>query len=444
MNLSRLRSVTAQLLTLLVILCAIAPAAAASADPTAAVGKEAFARGDFAAAYRIFTALLASDPGDAESDFLLGRSAYETGDFETAIFAFERVLMVHPESDRARLELARVHFAIGDFEAARSGFEAVLASNPPAAVRQNIQVFLTRIDRATRRHTLGGMFSLALSFDDNVYASPADERINTLIGEVTLTGATARPRRDRIRQPTLLLNHTYRSRPRAMAWQTTAVTQHAFYQREDTLDYSLVGLSSGPLWQTSSLQLSLPASFNYLSLDSRRYLTTAGVGADLTWLANAQLSLGVSLQGNRLNYANDDRDAWQYRFELRPVGTWSNYRVSVGLGLEVNDARADWAGYLRYIGSVGYERKLFWGLTGTCGYRLKRTHYDEREALFSRTRKDTLNEFSFGLSRPVWQSADGRSRIVAQVQHVYTEAKANIDLYEYDKNLTTLALSLRF
>jgi len=441
MKLSKIRSVTVLLLTLLVLFIAVSSASAAT---TFSKGKEAFDRGDFPVAYRIFTDLLASNPGDAEADFLLGRSAYEIGDFETAIFAFERVLMSHPESDRARLELARVHFAVGDFEAARKGFEVVLANNPPAAVQQNIQVFLTRIDRATRRHTFGGMFSLAFSLDDNVYASPADERINTLLGQVTLTGATAKPLRDHIWQPTLLLNHTYRSRPKAMAWQTTAVTQHAFYEREQELDYNLVGLSSGPLWQSSSLQLSLPVSFNYLSLDSRRYLTTAGIGAELIWLAGSKVNLGVNLQASRLNYANDDRDAWQYRFELRPVGTWGSNRFSAGLGLELNDAREDWAGYLRYIVSVGYERPLFWGITGSCGYRLKRTGYDGKEPLFDRTRKDTLHEFSAGLTRPLWQATDGRSRVLAQLQHVYTDAEANVDLYDYEKNLTTLALSLSF
>ncbi|OHB32841.1 MAG: hypothetical protein A2X84_04230 [Desulfuromonadaceae bacterium GWC2_58_13] len=420
------------------------PVVAAPDDGVFARGEGAFARGDFAEAYRIFADLLNSRPGDAEADFMLGRSAYEIGDYEAAIFAFERVLIAHPESDRARLELARVCFATGDFEASRSYFNAVLANDPPRTVRQNIQAFLARIDRATCRHTVGGMFSLALSFDDNVHASPVDEQVQTLLGQVTLTGATANPRKDRIVQPTLLLNHAYRSRPKGVIWQSSAVTHHAIYAEEDDLDLSLVGVSSGPVWQTSSLQFSLPASFNYLTLDSRRYLSTSGLGAELIWLAKPRLSLGFSLQGSRLNYADEARDAWQYRFELRPVGVWDDNRLSGGLGLELNDARQDRTGYQRLFASIGYERPLFLGLTGSCGYRIKRTRYEDEEPMFGRVRRDTLHEISLGLSRPVWQSADGRSRVVAQLQHVITDANANIDLYEYDKNVTTLAFSLRF
>jgi tetratricopeptide (TPR) repeat protein len=422
-------------------------AGSVAAEPAGALlagGQTAFARGDYATAYRTFLELLASRPGDPEVDFLLGRSAYEIGDYEAAIFAFERVLIAHPESDRARLELGRTCFAIGDFEASRGYFNAVLANDPPLTVRQNIQAFLVRIERAVQRHTLGGMFSLAASYDDNVYASPVEEQIQTLIGEITLAGPTAKPRSDSILQPTLLLNHGYRPRPQGMFWQTSAVTHHAFYRDEDELDLALVGLSSGPVWQTPSWQLALPVSFNYLTLDSERYLTGSGLGAELTWLAQPQLSLALSLQGSRLNYANDDRDAWQYRAELRPVLVVGDRRLSAGFGVEINDARTDRTGYLRRLAALGYEQRLFWGLTGSLGYRLKWTRYEDEEPMFGRVRRDAIHDFSFSLSRPIWRSASGGRQLLAQLQHVITDAQANIDLYEYDKNVTTLTLSLRF
>ncbi len=407
-------------------------------------GKSAFDKGDFAAAFKVFHLLVQQQPGDPELDFLLGRSAFAIGDFETAIFAFERVLIAQPEADRVRLELGRSYFEIGDLESARSSFNRVLANRPPLSVQQNIERYLQLISKAAQQHNLSGSLTLGISYDNNAHASPVDEQIQTVIGTVTLNGNGATPQQDLISQNSLQLNHLYRSHPKKVGWLSSLRLYNSLYATEENLNLNLFGLSSGPLWQQGKRQTKLQLNFNLLTLDEERYLSIAGLSAEHSWQLSNKLTAAISGQVARLNYAADGRDANQYRLEFKQSWRLSQGRFMVAIGLEENRAKLEEYACLRKLLSLRYERPLPWRLTGSFAVRLQASDYDEQIPLFGRARKDRLRELSLGLSRPLWKKPDGNGQVQAQLLGTLSKTNSNIDLYEYDKQVLSFALSYLF
>lgn len=417
--------------------------AQAGQPPDFQTGKSLFEHGDFNGAFSIFQQLVQQNPGDPELDFLLGRSAFEIGDYETAIFAFERVLIARPEADRVRLELGRSYFELGEFESARTSFREVLEHNPPINVRTNIERYLQLIDKASRQHQFSGMLSLGLSYDDNAYTSPIDDRIKTILDIINLTGNNATPQEDFISQSTLALSHLYRKHPRRPGWLTGLLFYNASYFDNQDLNLNLLGLSTGPIWSLGTWQGRVQGSFNYLTLDNDRYLTTAGLDLEETWRPNATYSLGLLGALTRLNYASDNRDADQYRLLARPAGTWGKNRLSADLGGEWSEARDDQYSYFRYLFRIGYERRLPWQVAMNLGYRLQDTIYTGLAPLFGKKRQDIMRESSLVLSRVFWTRPKGE-QLRALLSYVYTYTTSNIDLYKYDKQVLSFALSYLF
>jgi tetratricopeptide (TPR) repeat protein len=404
----------------------------------------AFAAGDFQSAFNLFQRLVQESPGDPELDFLLARSAFEIGDYETAIFAFERVLIAQPEADRSRLELGRSFFELGEFESARASFQQVLDHHPPANVSANIHRYLQLIDRKTRPHQLSGLLALGLSYDDNIHSSPIDEQIQTLLGNLTLSGSGATPQEDIISQNSLALNHLYRQHPQRPGWLSALLLYNASYFDEGSLNLNLVGFTSGPLWQNEAGQGRLQGTFHYLSLDDERYLTTAGLEFEQSWRVGAACSVGLLGALTRLNYAADERDARQARLVVRPVWSWGGNRLGGDLGGEWSSARDGQYSYRRALLRLGYQRQLPWRLTINLGGRLQVSDYLGEAPLFGKKRHDVLREANLDLSRVLWQEQRGGGQLRAEVSYVLTATASNIDLYEYDKQVLSFALSYLF
>jgi tetratricopeptide (TPR) repeat protein len=437
-------------LCLLVLPCLAASGFAGDVQPEVATllreGKASLSQGDFEGAHELFYRAFELDPGNPEANFLLGRAATEKGDYESALLAFERVLLAEPEaSARVRLEMARCLFHLGSYEESRELFRQVLVADPPAAVRRNIDPYLTAIERATRRHTFGGVFSLGLSRDDNVRAVPADERIRTALGDVILTGAQASPQNDLLATAALSLNHRYRSEDGLRAWRTSFVNYDALYREEDDLDLNFFALTTGPALRIGRAQWELYGLANYLELDYRRYLGSYGLGTTLAFSAGARTTLNLIAQiEEKTFFSQPDRDATNIRCALGPTVRLGANLFDVRIGAETENADADVNSYDRLELSILYERTLPRDFSLFAGYRYQRSDYEQREPLFTDTRLDKVHYASLGLARLLWRSRDQGRSLSAQLSHAYTEAHSSVSLYRYNKNTTAFLLSYGF
>ena len=163
-----------------------APAASASAGPSAAAVSEARAlirAGRFDEALSVLRPLVRGERVDAGALFQYGLAAIgasrkpgipeKTRDalLDEAIGVFHAMLVRRPDLVRVRLELGRAFFLKGEDSLARRHFERVLAGKPPAAVALNVNRFLAQM-RARKRWTM--RVGMALAPDSNVGAASGE------------------------------------------------------------------------------------------------------------------------------------------------------------------------------------------------------------------------------------------------------------------------------
>jgi tetratricopeptide (TPR) repeat protein len=127
------------------------------------------------AAYRLLEPLESQRAGDPEYDYLLGIAALDSGERERAVFALERVLAVNPNHAQARAEIARAYFLLGEKENALREFQNVRATNPPEAVRQTIDRYLSALGVGPTQ--LSGFVEIGFGWDSNVNSATASNQI---------------------------------------------------------------------------------------------------------------------------------------------------------------------------------------------------------------------------------------------------------------------------
>ena len=429
----------------LVLLCPSAGGGVSRQPDSFQQGVIYFDSGNYEDAYDIFLKLFKAVPGDLNINFYLGRAAFEIGNYEMALMAFERILIAQPESARIKLEMARTYYRLGLRENARLYFEEVLASKPPAAVRRNIELFLAELDLAEKRNFFSGQIAVALDWDDNVFVAPANDVIDTVIGDVVLEGNAAGPKEDWILNTTGILNHKYQTPDSQYAWASTGAVYNALYREESELDTIFLALNSGPEVHSNKYVLGLHGLTNFLGIDWERFLRTFGLEVIFGVVFNPSNLLNVSLKyEDKKYYQIDNRDSNNFNLKVESVFLFGANRIAVaGVG-EIEDARDDVYSYKQGGGLINYERLLPYDLMFLGYYEYRYRAFEGDQLLFDEKRRDNLHYAGAGLSKTIWRSSNFRQSLALRVNYRYTKSDSNIELYEYDKNVVSASLAYTF
>lgn len=202
-------------LVLVCLLQSIYPgcAGASEADEEIVAGIQFFKSGKYQQAYDTLLAHVEDVPENQELNFYLGRAAFEIGNYEMAVMAFERILIAKPDENRVKLEIARAFHMMNANEIARRYCKEVLSTNPPEAVKKNIIKFLAFMDKSEQKHFFSGSLCVGVDWNNNVWASPGIGTAKTLIGDIQLTGDSAKKTQDWAYSTMLVMNHTYAFQP---------------------------------------------------------------------------------------------------------------------------------------------------------------------------------------------------------------------------------------
>jgi len=407
-------------------------------------GKALFEKGDFTRAYPHLVDAFKEHPGDVGANFYLGRAAFETGDYESAVMAFERVLMLDPDLERAKLELARSYYRLGVLEMAKMYFQEVLDTGPPEPVQRNIDAFLQRIERARQRHFLSGVVTFGFHWDSNVRVSPESNTVQTSIGSVELD-AESREKQDTLFAVTVALNHRYKAPDSPLAWKTTGLTYHALYDDEHDLDINYYNLTSGPSIENERHLIDFQLVAESLDKEYDHYLQALGLQTNFLKALSQKvyLAAGARLVDKEYDQA-PKRDALNGSLTLGPIFAWGPNRITTRFGFEKESAEAsadfedDEHSYEKLTASIRYDRALPARFGVYAGYRFQHVDYDARYATFDQNRRDQIHECSVGLTRKF------TDRTTMEVGHTYTESRSSIDLYRYDRRVTTVSVTTNF
>jgi len=437
MNTARRNHTTAPMARLALLFCLItafmAPSALAAAPENDAAG-----------AYdRLYAAFLAN-PADPEINFNLGLAAYAKGDYEAALMAFERVLIAEPDSARVKLEMARAFMALGSLADAKALFREVLATNPPPAVRRNINLMLADIAAAEQKDFITGAFSVGLNFDDNIEASPVSDRIKIGLFDVVLTGDTAAPRRDEIISATAVASHIHKITD-TWSWKTTGLNYNSWYMGGAALDINYFGISAGPVWQGDKATADLYLYYNKVNLDYDRYMNISGLGSTSSFFVTPAFMVNAAIRVEKRRYDSlDGKNATNSQAIVSPSYAFGRNRAVLALLAERENADQGYNSYDRFQWKARLERNFPGDVLVYASYSRRESDYDEEDPLFGEKRSDTVEDLAVGCTVTLWNSADRQRRLAVDLSYVHTEADSNFDLYTYRKNVSATLVSYLF
>ena len=171
----------------------------AYADTPVEQGRNLVKSGQYQQAYALLEPLENQQAGDPSYDYVFGIAALETGNVTRAIFALERVLAIEPNNAEARAEIAKAHLRLGEAETAKSEFKHVLDASPPDNVKEAINRYMSRIDKAIgNATTLNAYLEGTLGWDMNVNSATDDGTVSVPVfgGNLFRLSANATERDD--------------------------------------------------------------------------------------------------------------------------------------------------------------------------------------------------------------------------------------------------------
>ncbi|MBT6338931.1 MAG: DUF560 domain-containing protein [Desulfobacula sp.] len=408
-------------------------------------GIEFFKSGQFEQSYEILLEAIEHYPQNIELNFYLGRSAFETKNYEMAIMAFERILIISPHEHRIRLEIARAFQKLGAYNIARKYCNEVLMTNPPDTVRNNIQKFLTYMEKTEKTHFLSGRLIMGVELNNNVWASPSADKIKTIIGDVILTGPSSIKTRDWIYNTNLELNHSYQPFFSNYAWKTNVIAYNAIYNDISALDILYFGGLTGPELILDKNKFGLRFLFNQIDLGDIRYMNSVGFTTKFDHVFNSFFTTGAGLKYEKKKFeAVPQRDSNNLSLTFNMNFYFKNNWFNLGFTAENENATDNEFSYQKYIPGVSISRKLPFGLTGSIYYKTLFSRYDDPATLFNKDRKDQQNFIGASLEKKIWHSLKSNQSVLFHLNYQHTRSYSNIDLYEYNMNLLQLSLIYNF
>jgi tetratricopeptide (TPR) repeat protein len=409
-------------------------------------GIDLFKSGNFQESYDILLLAFDEHPENPELNFYLGRAAYETQNYEMAIMAFERVLITSPLEQRVKLEMARAFHRLGANNTARQYCQEVLATNPPKLVKDNIERFLIYIDKTEQKHFFWGQALVGVDWNSNIWATPLASLIDTIIGDVSLTGLSAVKTSDWVYNTAIDLNHTYRPRYSKFNWKSNANFYGSFYDKYDELNLAYISGYTGPEFIMGKNILGIRFLLNHIELDNAAYQNGIGAGAVFDHNINSYVLTSTSLKYESKDFPttsgmNSNNISLTFDIDIGLKSTW----FGAGLNLEREDANEEEYTYNRLTADVSITRELKFKTKGALVYEYEYSDYDGSSSLFDKNREDQTHSLGGSLEKTIWHSlSKPNQNISLKLNYIHTWAFSNINLYEYEKDLVQMALIYNF
>ncbi len=396
------------------------------------------------AAYRLLQPLEAQRAGDPDFDYLLGISALDSGERERAVFALERVLAVNPNHPQARAEIARAYFALGEKENALREFQSVRAANPPEAVKQTIDRYLSALGAPSTR--MSGFVEFGLGWDSNVNSATASSQIAVpaLGGIVVTLDPSGVKKHDSF---ATLGGGVNMVRGFSSEWALVAgaAVNGKFNAKESDFNTGTVDGNLGLRWSRGKEAVTAGYQGQDFRVDSSDFRRSNGVVAQWqhAYSDNSQVTLFV--QETDLGYPSQAiRDARRSIVGAAFGYGWDTPRKPVVFGSvyggseKEKDASRPDLGHkplgVRLGGqaSLGARAALF-GLISH-----ERRIYDGVDPSFSDTRHDNQLDLRLGVNYTL-----GEGWLLVP-QATYTKNHSNLELNRYDRSVVSLTLRRTF
>src|SRR5271169_579434 len=416
----------------------------AFADEILDRAKQFMQQGNPQAAYQLLEPLETQHAGEIDFDYQLGIAALDSGHRERAVFALERVLAVNPNYAQARAEIARAYFEMGEKTNAKNEFKNVLNANPPEAVKQTIDKYLSAMEVGPSRFS--GFVEFGFGHDSNVNSATSSNQIAI----PALYGIEATLAPNGVKQSANFatagggLNYVYGFSPE---WSvvTGIAANGQFNKDESQFNTATVDANLGLRWSRNKEAITVGYQGQEFRVDNSDFRISNGVVTQWQHNYNEYQQLSLFLQVADLDYPTQTvRNAQRTIAGVAFGYGWDAPNKPVIFGsLYGGDEKDNNAGFedlgnkplgLRLGGQLSASSKSV--LFALVNY--ERRMYGAEDPFFLVTRLDKQADLRLGVNytvSPGWL-------IVPQVS--YTDNKSNIDLDKYNRTVVSVVLRRTF
>ncbi len=388
--------------------------------------------------------------GDPVFDFYYGVAAIDAGNAGDGVLALERYVINFPENASARLELARGYYVLGEYTRSREEFSAVLKTDPPEAVKFNIQRYLDAIrSRESVYKTSGAAYIEAGGgYDTNVNAGVSNANISLpVFGPVTVATAGVKAHSwfeyfalgGQLSQPVApgvgvfgggSFNAKYNNDHQDQANQ--------FDQRNLNTNAGISYLKNKNLYRLSGF-------YSRIDVDGDLFLQTPGTTAEWFYQYDELQAFNTYAQYANLNYAgtNSPRSSNFYSgglgYRKAFIAKWQPlFSLSAGYSRENNTEGRDDLSRDIYSGSITFGVTPFPKWAVSIGGAYQRSLYRAPDAFLLTTRADSYYTANAAISYAI------TPRLSAWVENLYSKNNSNISLYAYSREVAAFKLRYDF
>ena len=383
--------------------------------------------------------------GNVDFDYAFGIAAVRVGRPGRAIFALERVLWRQPDNHRARLELARAQFDLGNLGVARDEFREVLAQNPPANVKRNVELYLSKIkQREKAQGTVFRSFAEAnLVYDSNLNAATSTTQIAVpALGWVTLDPGSIAQAGSAFDVNAGVEFESLLSKKSAVFGSLKGTSRTVM--ENDSLSTVSLDVSGGMMFGSRSSRLRIPVQYSQLYVAGQNYRKMSFVGLDWSRTVSKADSFTTFAQAGTMQYTTQSERnvtlgvvgaSWTHRFGHKG----HSFSVAGHYGQEaVENSAYPWWGRNYYGMKTGLQWRL--GATDSLYASLsyqQATHLAP-DPVFIVTRADQLMQLTGG-----WNRLIGK-KTVLKAEMSLTNNNTNIDIYTYDRTQVMIGAKYQF
>lgn len=400
---------------------------------------------NFSLGYQLAQKILPDWEGDSTFDFLYGVHAIETGHYDEATFVFERLTLLNPKTNRFRLELARALYFNKNLDTAQAEFKKVLASNPPENVKNNIQGFLSKIQKSKEKDSHNWLVGFGINggFDSNINGGTEEDGIDfPSIGFVSLQ-EEAQSQSSAFTQFFTRALYSY-SHKKHHSLDVGINTNHKRNSEVSTYDLDVMNLSGHYSWQPyQSIRIQGGLNLSNVKLDGEAYQNQNTLNGMFLYTRSNGFSLSANLNfGSRSSESPSAPDADVSLYAFSVIWPSSAYKsTNLSLYLSSDDvSNTELSHFGKTLIGVNYGTRLLItpSIVRSMVISLSSTEYQAEMPIFDEVRTDTGIMAAWGYD---WSLA---KFLTLNANLTVSHNASNIDLYTTYRAIFNTGISMQF
>lgn len=391
-------------------------------------------QGAFAQAFQLLDAQEPLRAGELLFDAAMGRAAFAAGQYTRAVLAWERVVAQQPDDTVALQELGRSLFAVGDKKGAWALSAMVREQGIPVDAAQDVDQLLFSYDRADHEggSTAKAYAEIAVGHDSNANAGPAAATlVSSVPGNFLWTLAPgALPNSSGFGTALIAVRARHVLDPRWSLIGAASVSARRHAGDARSFDQTQFDGIAGIAWRVERQELVISGVGAAQWLDNARLRNMAGVQGEWIYRMDGFRQWSGFVQALDLHYpaqaTRDVRRSVAGATYAQVVRNGALFYGSVYLGRESPDIGAKAFEGHRLVGwRLGGQYPLTRQLGVFALLERERRSYGAVDPFFAVQRRDQLSNIALGLSwvpAPDW-------RITPQLMWVQNDSTVPVSQY---------------